>query len=180
MATLILATIAALLVPAGPASAHGPCLNCLEPSAGPPGTLVQVAPEGVLAVWNPRPNMLALGVPGSSKECDIACARAKPMYHYDEPVVVLAEERPRAPLSFTVPDAPLGRYLVVIYNGSESGHHYTWDFFTVEPTPILPKTVREAGTGWGWVGVAVVGSGAIFGAGYLIGRRRRVSRLPVN
>jgi hypothetical protein len=37
----------------------------------------------------------------------------------------------RRNVEFTVPDVPPGTYPVVIYDGSESGGHYTWDFFRV-------------------------------------------------
>lgn len=178
LAAVILAGIAALGGAAVPALAHGPCLNCLEPGAGPPGTRVHVAAEGVLAVWNPRPNMLALGVPGNSTECSIKCAGAKPTYHYDEPMVVLAESNKREPMSFTVPDATPGRYLVVIYNGSESGFHYTWDFFTVKAATTSPTTESHNRTGWLQVALAVIGAATIFVAGFLIGRQQNWGQDP--
>lgn len=97
------------------------------------------------------------------------------MYHYDEPVVVLAEERPRAPLSFTVPDATPGRYLVVIYNGSESGFHYTWDFYTVTaPTPA--QADEDSGTGWWPIAAAIIALLMSLVAGIWVARRWSIER----
>jgi hypothetical protein len=85
--------------------------------------------EGVLAVWNPRPNMLPLGVPGMSEDCNIRCAREKPFYHPNQPTIVVAESGSRRRLEFEAPDAPPGTYLVVVYDGGGNGFHYTWEFF---------------------------------------------------
>jgi hypothetical protein len=123
----------------GPAAAHGPCgERCLEPNQGPPGTRVSTEDlVGVLAIWNPRPETLSLGAPGTSADCNTSCARELEIYHVDQPSIVLAESSTRKQLHFRVPDVPAGRYLVVVYDGSENRHHYTWQPFTVTPSGSL-------------------------------------------
>ena len=171
LAILALATL--------PARAHGPCgavgSSCLEPYEGPPGTVVTTVDfEGVLALWNPRPNVLALGVPGSSKVCDIECAAAKPVYHLDLPMVVLDQAPDRSRLQFVVPDVPPGKFVVVMYDGSEGGFHYTWDTFKVAAQSPNTELTRgdEPGT-WNirWlvaIGLLLLG----VGAGWVLGNRR--------
>lgn len=167
-----------------PAIAHGPCgavgSSCLEPNLGPRGTEVTTEGfEGVLAVWNPRPNILALGVPGSSKDCDIKCAEAKPIYHFDQPLVVLAEADHRSQLQFVVPDVPPGKYIVVMYDGSEGGRHYTWNAFKVTgaaQTDSEDQTESEAtqgNTAWLFAG-GMLALGLAAGWGLC---RRRLTRL---
>jgi hypothetical protein len=163
-----------------PVIAHGPCgavgSSCLEPNEGPPGTEVTTGDfEGIFAVWNPRPNILALGVPGSSKECDINCAKAKSIYHFDQPMVVVAEADDRSQLQFGVPDVPPGKYIVVMYDGSEGGRHYTWNTFKVtgvapadgEDRPTAEPT--RSTTAWLFAGGMLV-AGLV--AGWGLGRRR--------
>ncbi len=41
-------------------------------------------------------------------------------------------------MRFRVPDVSPGRYEVKIYDGSEEGQHYTWDFFRVTPKSSVP------------------------------------------
>lgn len=128
-----------LIILSETASAHGPCgERCLEPNEGPPGTLVSTEDLiGVLAIWNPRPETLSLGAPGTSRDCDTRCARELEIYHLDQPSIVLAETSTRQQLRFRVPTVPTGRYLVVVYDGSESRHHYTWQPFAVTPSGSL-------------------------------------------
>jgi hypothetical protein len=38
---------------------------------------------------------------------------------------------PRSSAELRVPDVPPGRYLVALFDGSESADHYTWDFIRV-------------------------------------------------
>jgi hypothetical protein len=129
----------------------------------------------VLAVWNPRPNVLALGAPGESKSCDIKCAEAKPIYHPDLPMVVLDQAPKPSPLQFEVPDVAPGVYLVVMYDGSEGGRHYTWNEFEVTTES---GTVAQAGRRRAEeshirlllaLGIVVVGAGA----GWLLAIRRQ-------
>lgn len=177
---LLLAFVLVTLVP-DHAIAHGPCgsvsSSCLEPNEGPPGTEVTTGGsggfEGILAVWNPRPNILALGVPGSSKECDIKCAEAKSIYHFDQPMVVVAEADDRSQLQFVVPDVPPGKYIVVMYDGSEGGRHYTWNTFKVTAASAATEAASgndptQSNRRWFLaVGMLVLG----LGAGWVLGRR---------
>ncbi len=41
-------------------------------------------------------------------------------------------------MQFQVPDVPPGRYEVKIYDGSEEGQHYTWDFIRVTAKSSVP------------------------------------------
>jgi hypothetical protein len=86
-----------LIILSETASAHEPCgERCLEANKGPPGTLVSTEDlEGVLAIWNPRPETLSLGAPGTSRECDTRCARQLEIYDLDQPPIVLAETSTR-------------------------------------------------------------------------------------
>jgi hypothetical protein len=171
------------------AIAHGPCgsvgSSCLEPNEGPPGTEVTTEGsggfEGILAVWNPRPNILALGVPGSTKDCDIKCAEAKSIYHFDQPMVVVAETDDRSQLQFVVPDVPPGRYIVVMYDGSEGGRHYTWNTFKVTAAPAATEGAsdnepKQSNMRWFLtIGMLVLG----LGAGWVLGRGRPSHRYLV-
>jgi hypothetical protein len=160
------------------ALAHGPCgETCLEPNSGPPGTYVTTEDlEGILAVWNPRPNMLPLGVPGTSKTCDIRCAQAKPIYHVDQSISVLAESERREQLRFDVPVVPPGEYLVVIYDGSENGYHYTYETFKVT-AGSGSDTRHEPATAFSpWLlaaGMLLTG----LAAGWVIGKRSAPSSM---
>ena len=162
-----------------PAAAHGPCgaqgSSCLEPKEGPPRTEVTTEGfEGILAVWNPRPNILALGIPGSSKDCDIKCAAAKSIYHVDQLTAVVAETDDRSELQFVVPDVPPGEYLIVMYDGSEGGRHYTWDTFRVtgaaSPVVVDPAEGEPAQ----WARASLLGGMVVIGgvAGWSLGRRK--------
>lgn len=178
---LLLAFVFVTLVP-DHAIAHGPCgsvgsKSCLEPNEGPPGTEVTTGGsggfEGILAVWNPRPNILALGVPGSSKECDITCAEAKAIYRFDQPMVVVAETDDRSQLQFVVPDVPPGKYIVVMYDGAEGGRHYTWNTFKVTATSAttegaIENEPKQSDRRWLLaIGMLVLG----IGVGWVLGRR---------
>lgn len=108
------------------AAAHGPC-RCLKPSSGPPGTVVPFEGPAFKIVFNPDRPELPIGPRELWRAHDRAVA----------PIVVFRRSyryssRPqRAGASWKVPDVPPGRYLVTIYDGSEGGAHYTWDFFAV-------------------------------------------------
>ncbi|MCA1701982.1 MAG: hypothetical protein LC808_01400 [Actinobacteria bacterium] len=101
-------------------------------------------------------------MPGSSKDCDIKCAEAKSIYHFDQPMVVLAEADPLAQLQFVVSDVPPGKYIVVMYDGSEGARHYTWNTFKVtgaspagneDPTDSEP---RQSNIAWLFAGAMLV------------------------
>jgi hypothetical protein len=156
-----------LIILSEAASAHGPCgERCLEPNEGPLGTPVSTDDlVGVLAIWNPRPETLSLGAPGTSGDCDTRCARQLEIYHLDQPSIVLAETRTRQQLHFRVPDVPAGRYLVVVYDGSENRHHYTWQPFTVTPSGSLePSEVSSQSRRLPWLfGILAIAGGFCLG-----------------
>lgn len=92
------------------------------------------------------------------------------------------------PVEFQVPAAPPGRYLVSVYDGSEGGAHYTWEYFRVTerqaeapatraPAPSPPPTAEA--TGVSLLAAVLVGVSALL-VGLLLGglvtrRRRRLT-----
>lgn len=173
--------VVVIAVPSGlisTAAAHGPCGDsCFSTYSGAPGDEVDIlGPEAVLVVWNPAPNTMALGVPGSDKDCDTRCAAAKPIYHHDEPAIVLHRSDERELVSFEVPDTEPGEYVIAVYDGGESGLHYTWEIFEVlagpdsEPDPDGAPSPDKQGPVWPWAAAAFV-LGAV--AGWTIKRARR-------
>jgi hypothetical protein len=107
-----------------------------------------------------------------SKECDIKCARSLPIYHLDQQTQILAEKAHRTRLSFDVPDVPPGKYLVVVYDGSESGLHYTWETFRVTAGTAPAKDVLPDGDPSPaplLLGAGLLASGLILG--WILGRR---------
>jgi hypothetical protein len=119
--------------------------------------------------------MLSLGLPGMSKRCDIECARSKPIYHPDEAAVVVAERDRPSRLTFTVPRVEPGRYLVVVYDGSEGGFHYTWEtFLVVAHEPSGPRGSAP----WAPVMVAAALLLAVVAAATFLLQVRRARRPP--
>lgn len=155
---------AAIVAPAPVASAHGPCGACLSTFRGPPGVPVTVVRTTAVEVaWNPPPAVLLLGVPDDGG-----------YYVPTEPSLILAaaEERERN-LTFEVPDVAPGRYLVVIYDGSENRQHYTWDYFRVLASPSPPtKPNRGSDILIRWA-VFLAAAGALGVLSLLVWRRRR-------
>jgi hypothetical protein len=59
--------------------------------------------------------------------------------------------------SFQVPATAPGRYLVLMYDGTEGGVHYSWDYITVRPgsssasstgpTVVTTATAHQGGRG---------------------------------
>jgi hypothetical protein len=90
-------------------------------------------------------------------------------------MVVLDQASQPSPIRFVVPEVLPGKFLVVIYDGSEGGHHYTWDTFTVtagSPDPELARDDEAEGLSTRWfVAIALVVAGA--GAGWVFGSSRR-------
>ena len=72
--------------------------------------------------------------------------------------------------TFAIPRVAPGRYLVALYDGGESGMHYSWETFTVTRATAAsraPDTDKSGGGVPAWVLVAAVGAAlaAGFGAG---------------
>jgi len=135
MRRLIAPSVAVLALSlAGTAAAHGPCPTCIEPNAAAVGERVDVDYQTYLAVWNPRRAVLTRGPKPYCYGCQLHLWR----FHVNgapSPVVFL--HRPRVgTFSFEVPQVRPGRYLVALFDGSEGGTHYTWDFVTVRAARI--------------------------------------------
>jgi hypothetical protein len=116
-----------------------------------------------------------------SRECDIKCVRELPMYHFDQPPQILAEPPERQQLRFAIPDVPPGEYLIVVYDGSESGLHYTWETFSVTAgSPVEHSDTRsqenDSPASLWPLGAALLIAG--LGAGWLIGRRTSSASKP--
>jgi hypothetical protein len=96
----------------------------------------------------------------------------------------------RGPVEFQVPEAPPGRYLVSVYDGSEGGVHYTWETFRVtEPAQAIaghapaPSSLRtSAAAGVSVLAAVLVGASALLVGlllgGLAAGRRRRRAPPP--
>lgn len=86
----------------------------------------------------------------------------------------------RGPVEFRVPVAPPGRYLVSIYDGSEGGSHYTWEYFRVNerqtPTGSPPGSgLSNEATGVSFLTVVAVSLTA-FVSGLSVGWLARAKR----
>jgi LPXTG-motif cell wall-anchored protein len=90
-------------------------------------------------------------------------------------MVVLDQVPKPSPLRFEVPDVAPGVYLVVMYDGSEGGRHYTWNEFEVtdESRAVAPAGRRrgeESHIRWLLaLGIVILGAGA----GWLLAIRRQ-------
>jgi hypothetical protein len=130
------------------------------------------------AVWNPirrdiyyaQPALIAARVDGSPRVLLLDRDRS--------------DARKRARL--VVPDVQAGRYLVLMYDGSEGGAHYTWDSVTVRgspaakdfPSSAVTMAPRSAGGGGELPVGAVVASVLVLAAvgGSALALRRRRAR----
>lgn len=104
---------------------HGPC-GCLAPASGPVGTAVSTW-AAYKVVFNPDRTDLGIGPKSLWQDhrpgvTPTVVFRKAYMYS-DLPL--------RRPVRFRVPAVTPARYLVSIYDGSEGGAHYTWDYFEV-------------------------------------------------
>ena len=150
------ACASALLATAGPAAAHGPC-GCITPAAATPGEQLVSNYPTIKVVWNPVPADLPIGPDYLARD-----------HVTGQPRVVLQEQPQPGSASFRVPATAPGRYLVVLYDGTEGGAHYSWDYITVRPGPRSPSSARPtvAATGparraGGLAGPVLAGLGAM-------------------
>jgi len=119
-----------MLVPAQPATAHGPCSACISPKRGPAGTIVRVNWTAVKLVRNPDRRQDGYGL-------------LQDVYHPEErSEIVFRSERPRKS-RFRVPSVVPGKYAVAQYDGSEGGTHYTWATSRFSPRRNAPQRGRS-------------------------------------
>ena len=162
----------AFAVSAGPVSAHGPCA-CLTPASGASGTTVAAATGAYKVVFNPDRTDLGIG-PKSLWEAHrpgvVATVVLRSPYTYSDLPL-------RGPVEFRVPVAPPGRYLVSIYDGSEGGSHYTWEYFRVteRQTPTTARRPGSEATGVSSLTVVAI-SLAAFASGLFVGWLARAKR----
>jgi hypothetical protein len=151
--SFVAALAVALAWPAG-AAAHGPW-HFLSRSSGPPGSEVTIArTTAYRVVWNGR------GLPHDGSLRPAYRPRAETIELVQSPV-----EAARRGVRFAVPDVPPGSYPVVVYDGSEGGFHYTWDWFRVTPD--------EGGGTWSALAGAAAAAAALFLVAYGARRLRR-------
>jgi hypothetical protein len=99
--------------------------------SGPPGTEVTTRhTTAYWIVWNGRggfgDRVLRPRYRRDARTIDLVrCSQAPPGSY---PVLLCPVRRN---VKFTIPRVPEGTYPVLIYDGSESGGHYTWDLFRV-------------------------------------------------
>jgi hypothetical protein len=181
LATLLTVVVAAAMALADAAPAHGPC-GCLKPSTGSPGTVVPFEGRAFKIVFNPDRAELPIGPPelwGAHEDALAPIVVFRRSYRYaPRPQLVRA--------SWKVPQVPPGRYLIAIYDGSEGGAHYTWDFFEVPdegPTSARKPAEVPAAARSDDVGMTVVAgvAGLSLAVGAAIGaimtrRSRRAAR----
>jgi len=164
----VVGVLIAVLIGTGEASGHGPCggtgpafegENALEVETAPGERLVVMEPS-IELVWNPDANDLRIDPPPEIAHDYVAGA----------PTLTLARaEKPKVQV-ITVPDVPAGRYLMVAYDGSEGGAHYTWDHVRVDGRQALPSAAApDDGEGWLWAALAAAAGLAV---GLLAGRAR--------
>jgi hypothetical protein len=115
-----------------PARAHGPCPECLVPEVASPGDRIDADYPTYRVIWNPTRVMLTPGPKPFCYGCQLRLWR----HHVpNAPSSVVYTRRPRvSQYSFKVPQVAPGKYLVALFDGSEGGTHYTWDFVTVTPS----------------------------------------------
>ena len=141
--TPLVATLVACAAATGAETvvAHGPC-RCLSPASGPPGTTVNTNAAGYKVVFNPNQTDLPIGPQSLWREhrpgLPSTVVFQKAYRYADLPL--------RDPVAFEVPQAPPGRYLVSIYDGSEGGSHYTWEYFRVTERRVGPPATRASAT----------------------------------
>lgn len=156
------------------AEAHGPC-RCTWPAVAAPGSTVTTA-SGYKAIWNPSPADFA----EQTTPVELASG-----HRADAPTHTVrqgSQRRPRRRMLVRVPrsSAP-GIYLVLVFDGSEGGHHTTWDYVQVpgKPSATVASTngtaARETGRPWSPAAAILLLALGAFG-GALVARALRAQR----
>lgn len=92
-------------------------------------------------VFNPRP------VDYGSAMRDVGYHSAYQPEAPSKTVVLRPQSKPARRLTFHVPNAPPGVYLVLILDGTEGGTHATWAYYHVLGRPPEPRKRATASTG---------------------------------
>jgi hypothetical protein len=168
---LAAAYASALLSFAVPAAAHGPC-GCVKPAVATPGQQLVSSIPTIRIVWNPVRDDLLIGPDYLARN-----------HVTGQPRVVLQDQLQPASATFRVPATAPGRYLVLLFDGTEDGMHYSWDYITVRsaprsapsapPTAAATAPARRAGGLDGRVLVGVAALMLLVGAGVFVSARRR-------
>jgi hypothetical protein len=166
-----------LLSGASPAFGHGPC-GCTGPAfegenapevEAAPGDRLVIMESAIEVVWNPDPDDLRIGAFPAIADDQVETVRTE---------ILARSETPKRHV-VRVPDSPDGRYLMVVYDGSEGGQHYTWDHVRLSgpqraassaPAPRVPEPPAGDARPWAWMLAAALGGMIV---GLLIGRSRR-------
>ena len=137
------------------AGAHGPCPRCIEPSDARADSKLRVDYPTFRAIWNPPRRILTQGPKPDCYGCNLRLWR----FHVEDSPSVVVYDAVRQPgFVFRAPDVKPGRYLVALFDGSEGGTHYTWDFVTLEAG--LPEEAADEGLP-GWAIALAVGGGVL-------------------
>lgn len=167
-ALLALALFARL--PVEVAGAHGPCA-CTFPEVGRAGATLHIRSPTYKVIINP-----------TATDFTIEPSGLESAHRTDAPTATLLSlppKRPRRRAPVRIPTAmPPGVYLILIYDGSEGGSHYTWDYFHVLGPGPLPS-VRRPGEKHdsdlvpALIGAGIAAAGAAGLAGLMNRRRER-------
>jgi hypothetical protein len=112
------------------ANAHGPCPTCVEPARVSPGDTLTINYPTYKAILNPTRRQLTLGPKPNCYGCLLGLWKDRVR---GVPSVSLGTWRPPRPsLRLDTPAVPTGRYLIALFDGSEGGTHYTWDFVSID------------------------------------------------
>lgn len=151
-----------------PSEAHGPCPPCVKPTLARAGDSLLVEYPTYLAVWNPGRRILSRGPKPYCYGCQLKLWR----YHRDDApsnLRVFTRRPPAGRFRIEVPQVPPGRHLIALFDGTEGGTHYTWDFVRVRAR--AGDTSEERGGNALWVVIVVIAVGAAAGIGFAIRRR---------
>ena len=160
----------AVLIQGPSAAAQGPCRDCIEPATARADGKLQVDYPTVRAIWNPPRRVLTLGRKPDCYGCRLGLWR----FHVEGSPSYVVFNGPRQPgFGFRAPDVEPGRYLVALFDGSQGGTHYTWDFVKVEAG--LPELAADEKLS-GWVLALAIGGGLVLAAIAALALRSRGRR----
>jgi hypothetical protein len=164
---LVFAVAAGLGLLPATAAAEGPCPHCIEPSTARADSKMRVDYPTLRAIWNPPRRLLTQGPKPGCYGCSLGLWH----FHKKNSPSVVVFNGPREPgFVFRAPDVKPGRYLVALFDGSQGGTHYTWDFVTLQGG--LPEKAADDGMP-GWVIAVAIGAGLLVALAAFLALRRR-------